>query len=522
MRQKTLTGFLLGTALSLLPLTTSAQDAGALRERIFSFASENTLAAAHLRRLEKPEYRPQFTAMLIEELFRVDPGGQVTQESVDLRLTMGLAQQRAQQLSRLLVWDLNGDGQIDATERSRFFGQGAAGVETAFANGDADRDGTLSFAELSTLAEADLSQHSRAAVSSVLMVFDFDQDGVVNVEDISRTMDALGDEPLGLANVLQRQDGARLQYGLARRQQTASRCNAPKPSAASQFVVVSGYEGAALSTVAVSGRDDVTHVATIEVEPGETPVFLLLGAYGTIIWDVTGATDRIEAVVTQGGGVLGLPKEKVHFVPRNGCFAYVSSVEGSKGAAAYREAEQSFGRAPNSMFARYTISQIAVPSGTAPPDRGDGNGADMLVIDGKRFEVTPEGLRPLDDARDQLPGPGPYGAAGTLRSLLRFNPGGLREVDAEDVVSATEAEPYDIYPQQAGLLQLVLDGRARFTRDGVYLIEQEIPRFPAGLNGAHSVRFMLGEGVAMPGGSPGHSSVFSAETGKCLISRCMR
>lgn len=44
-------------------------------------------------------------------------------------------------------------------------------------------------------------------------------------------------------------------------------------------------------------------------------------------------------------------------------------------------------------------------------------------------------------------------------------------------------------------------------------------RFPAGLNGGHSVRFMLAKGVPMPEGSPGHSEVLSEETGASLTGR---
>jgi hypothetical protein len=44
-------------------------------------------------------------------------------------------------------------------------------------------------------------------------------------------------------------------------------------------------------------------------------------------------------------------------------------------------------------------------------------------------------------------------------------------------------------------------------------------RFPAGLSGAHSVRFILARGVPMPDGSPGHSTVISEETGQPVRTR---
>ncbi|MEM7752384.1 MAG: hypothetical protein AAF230_03165, partial [Pseudomonadota bacterium] len=441
---------------------------------------------------------------------------------IALRQTMDAAQFRAGQIARHLTWDLNGDGQVDATERSRFTGDEAAGVETAFANGDADRNGVLTFAEIAAIADAQIALRMRNDRFLALMAFDFDDDGQVTAEEITRTMDVLGDDPLGFSVDIETHHRESLLQQRMKEQEALnpSRCDAPKPSPSARFIALSGYEGGALSTVSVTGLDEVTQIATIEIEPGDTPVYLIVGAYETIIWEVIGATDRVEAFVAQGGGVLGLAQDKVHHVPQNGCFKYVTTIDGGDGALAYRKLEKEFGKAPNLMLARYTIGQIAVPSGTAAPEAGDGDGVDVLVLDGKRFEVTPDGLKPLDEASDQLPGAGPFGASQTLRSFLRFHPGGLREVDAEAVNAAKEAVPYDVYPQQAGLLQLILDGRMSFTRDGYYVIDQSIPRFPAGLYGSHSVQFILAEGIEMPAGTPGHSSVRSEETGACLTRMC--
>ncbi len=47
-------------------------------------------------------------------------------------------------------------------------------------------------------------------------------------------------------------------------------------------------------------------------------------------------------------------------------------------------------------------------------------------------------------------------------------------------------------------------------------------RFPAGLSGGHSVAFILGKGVPMPEGSPGHSRVVSEETGQIIAGPGLR
>jgi hypothetical protein len=69
-----------------------------------------------------------------------------------------------------------------------------------------------------------------------------------------------------------------------------------------------------------------------------------------------------------------------------------------------------------------------------------------------------------------------------------------------------------VLPEEAGLVQLVAAGDIARNRLGEYLIKKKI-RFPAGLYGGHSVKFLLLRGVPTPDGDPGHSVVISEETG---------
>ena len=216
--------------------------------------------------------------------------------------------------------------------------------------------------------------------------------------------------------------------------------------------------------------------------------------------------------------VVGVPKEKIHFVDGTACLDPVHDLSGGKGMSAYREITENVKREPDNMLAFYTIGQVAVPSGEGQTGRGEGT--DIIVYGDKRYELTPDGPRLLDGLEGQQPGDKPYGAAIVFRSLQRFHPFGVREIDPATVVADRPVVAYDVMPQQAGLLQLLLEGKLRYTRDGYFIIQEPIPRFPAGLNGAHSVKFILGEGVPMPEGSAGHSSGVSAETGECLSRIC--
>jgi hypothetical protein len=102
----------------------------------------------------------------------------------------------------------------------------------------------------------------------------------------------------------------------------------------------------------------------------------------------------------------------------------------------------------------------------------------------------------------------------------RFSPGGVVAVDPAAVVPP-RAEPYVVLPEAFGLAALVATGDLEL-RSGPYeflptlYIARPIPRFPAGLYGAESVSFVLGRGVPMPAGNPGHSCVISEETGMPL------
>lgn len=92
------------------------------------------------------------------------------------------------------------------------------------------------------------------------------------------------------------------------------------------------------------------------------------------------------------------------------------------------------------------------------------------------------------------------------------------------VVALQPVETYDVFPEEAGLVQLLSSGQIEYLgRDNSYrysyFIHETFPHFPAGLGGAHSVIFILGTGVDMPSGDVGHSRVYS-ESGECLKGLC--
>ncbi|MEO0918944.1 MAG: hypothetical protein AAFY31_18520, partial [Pseudomonadota bacterium] len=207
-----------------------------------------------MRRFNDPTSLEALKGMLINEIFRAAPDGRATRDMIDVRARLDRGLRRAQNMMSILKSDLNADGKIDAAERAAHHGGEAASLETVFASGDTDRDGVLTIEEITQYADRQLPRSASNPRLYYLMMFDFDEDDFVTSQDVTLAIDELAANPVsalapapGQARVQPRQSQAR-----------QSTCTAPKPANGAKFFVVSAYEGAALSTVAVNGQNEVT------------------------------------------------------------------------------------------------------------------------------------------------------------------------------------------------------------------------------------------------------------------------
>jgi hypothetical protein len=254
------------------------------------------------------------------------------------------------------------------------------------------------------------------------------------------------------------------------------------------------YEGDAVPTVTVGGPDADGVTARVVIEPGSTPLYIILATYEQTIWRFEGDVGRIERVVLLGYGAQALTGVNPAHVTiptddySGACFRYFYDTQSPEGVAARGATETALGRPVDVFAGTYSVGAVALPSATTAPS------------------PTPAEVPPGFD-------PGVY-----QREGLWFSPGGVVAVDPSQVVAAGPADPYDVLPQGFGLAQLVATGGLEVLDDGsfptTFRIAHPIPRFPAGLYGAHLVRFVLGRGVPMPAGTPGHSCVISEETGE--------
>ena len=518
---KHITGFWLALSLPLASLAawsaSSAQETGdpVLPDQVGPFSVDNVPNDVRRNVQRDPD---RFLTTAIETLYKYNPSGTVTQGDVTRVDRANDARTRASNLVAFLSFDLNGDGFVTPEEADETKGvrspRERATLDTAFLKSDADGDKTLTVSEMTAYLESDGTKRTRRRSNQPdPMMFDINGDAIVTTKEVVEAIGKIAEMPvLSDAEI-------RAQALAEQRGESALGCVLPAASAKAEVVVVSGYEGGGVSTVAVGGLDRETSVGTLNIEPGTSPLYIFATALDPIVWKLEGATERVEKFVVQptrtkdhaGAAVAGLPAGKVAFVPPMACGSFVTNSKDAKTAVLKAKVSVALDRSVSALVANYHISQLGVPSGTKPEKGSRPSGHGMVVETGGSTYLLSGGKPVLLDS-----GKGSSAA----RDLDRYYTDGIIQIDLKSLVSPSPVEAYDVLPQQAGLIQLLSDGSLKVTPDGYYAIEKDIPRFPAGLNGGHSVKFLLRKGVKMPGGSAGHSTVLDEATGECIGVTC--
>ncbi len=169
-----------------------------------------------------------------------------------------------------------------------------------------------------------------------------------------------------------------------------------------------------------------------------------------------------------------------------------------------RMADRHLGKDPMTSCHRFGRNTLPSGGGDKPDATQQTRGGLIIEKCNKRFRMTEKGFEEIETI---------HTSSALESDLYRYYPDGIETIRPQDVVASGKAETYDVLPQEAGLLQLMKSGALSLLRDGAYSIDKPIARFPAGLTGAHSVKFVLRRGVPVPAGSPGHSPVLMEETG---------
>ncbi|PQA88159.1 hypothetical protein CW354_07550 [Marinicaulis flavus] len=409
------------------------------------------------------------------------------------------------EVQKILTADANGDKKISLAEAHAFAGEKAklstrrrsTGLEGLLAL-DPNKDGKLTAEELLEIGKETFSH------------FDENGDAILDDEEMVAARDAIN-------------ASSRAAIAARANPKQALHCKPPEAGRSEDVILISGYEGDAISSVSVAGMDRTTTTGKMIIEPGKKPLYIFATTFDPFIWRVEGDVKRVAkfVVVAQransGVGVVGVPKEKITFLPSGACFKYFSKPASGAALQAKAILETLVKRPVAKLIASYAISSIGAPSGVMPDKKRSAGPGVVFVKGPTRFLVEQDGTVTNLTEKTEKEQPAQAKAdANTVAMFNRFSPGGVVEIDKKTVIASRPAEPYDVLPQQAGLIQLMEEDKIERLSDGTYYIKKPIARFPAGLAGGHSVKFMLAKDVPMPAGSPSHSCVISEETGKQL------
>jgi Ca2+-binding EF-hand superfamily protein len=464
--------------------------------------------------------REQFIATVLAPLRALDTDQNgLDAAEIDAIEAQRLASLRASQMQTLLRYDLDWDGRVTREEVRRVTGAARAGhgrimndeilkklIDKAVdrvMQADADGDGVVTLEEMraqQATKENPQRSHNDTARARMLLALDPDKDGHLTAEELTKLArdtfaryDKDGNGVLSADEVAPLRECSNRSAMMSR---LLARCTLPMPAADAHVAALGIYEGESVPTVSVAGLDATTSTARVIIEPGDKPIYLLLTAYDHMIWQIGGDTKRVSRAVVvartsrgkPGAGVTGLPAERVTFVDGSACRLAFHDTNSAKTVQVRAAIEHALKHPVESVAGTYRLLAINIPSGTP---------AEAPKLD----RASPAGVPQR-----------------VWSNFVRFTPGGLNVIDAKTVVSPQPAEAYDVLPGHAGIVQLVQDGAIEPMNDGTLHIVKPIPHFPAGLFGSLSVTYLLGKGLPMPAGSPGHSCVISEETGMPLTS----
>ncbi|MEL6643880.1 MAG: EF-hand domain-containing protein [Pseudomonadota bacterium] len=427
-------------------------------------------------------------------------------------------------ITRQLAADTDGDGTLTLEELAQSatrdaearYGQGRPPI-TLPAQIDTNADGIFTTAEY------------RTAIAAVYTALDTDGDGAV-VRSEAMTGNARTDEAIrryldraGIAGPLNTETR---QFSQAR-----AGCEMPSVAEGTAVYFIGGYDGAALTDIHLGDPSQPAELLDVTIPAGEGPITLIATFFGDTILRLQGAGSRVTTVISTGPriGVIGGQNIAIE-TASDACHIHVwggVTAEHPDPGAFFtaRLGRPLAGAISGETLATVTLSTGAVTTSNRLP------GAIPVVTSGN--------------------------AAEAWRRFKIYNPGGFIPLDPAAVQTAGQATKLTHRPQMAGIAQLVSDGilvripqknsaatvleddsgaikiggktfRPGFGDDAirmnnliyieerpktwvgrapeVYLVTRPFT-YPAGLTGAHSVVFLLPNGMAEPQGDRGHSRI---------------
>jgi Ca2+-binding EF-hand superfamily protein len=428
--------------------------------------------------------------------------GILTRADIELERRKEQAAARASALSEVMRYDLDGDGVVTRAEIRQAVVRDGNGrpdrtVDELIDRYDANGDDRITQAEISTAAD-DSPRLYQVARLDALLTLDPSGDGRLTIDELTTIgrevfgrFDTDHDGQISPAEYTAGQPLLRKMMEAGQRQSAelfGPRCAMPAVPPKARIVAVGTYGAPALSPFAVGGQDKATDLTVIHIEKGTEPLYLVLASYESMMWALDGDVRRVVQVVASSfekapGGVSAVAVTAIKAdrltALRGDCLSYFYKPDSLEAMRARGVIRRSLGRVPDAMVGTYSARAVSIPSG-----------AIEQVARGATAPAPPGfDTRAWEDA-------------------ARFWPAGIAKLDRRTVVSKTTVAPYEVFPSQAGIAQLIASGAIVHDGTGRDLkIVRPIPRYPARMTGSHSERLIIAKGVPVPSGDPGHSCV---------------
>jgi len=461
---------------------------------------------------ENPEKQSKFIIRAFQRLAIEDT---VPIEKVQNYANLQTANARSIIIQNLLKLDANGDAKISPKEMlAANFRKPRWSAKLPYHEADLNDDDIISFPEIFIFAQdyAPISIKEHYPYESLLGAFDTNKDAKITRSELIAELETYGafqTQPPKTPSRTSKKKAKINEAGL-------TDCKAPPPKDNTDILFLSGNQGTGLSSVAVTGLDRETQVARLIIEKGEKPLYIMASSGRALIWEIKGDVNRISKFVVSrnphkagaGVGVTGLPKDKITFLDRS-CHSFFTRKSNSDALITTAKWTNMVGSEPDHVITNSTIFSMKLPSGV------NKKRSDLSVKMRDKANRTPENIA-IQKARQILTQKDEHRKSNLFLNYYD----GLVMIDPKTVIAPEPVKTYDVFPNSAGISQLIKSKHLKPLESRTYKIVKPIARFPAGLHGGHRVKFILGKNIPYPEGDPSHSPVYMEKTGKCLSRFC--
>lgn len=327
--------------------------------------------------------RQLYVEMFTAPLKRLDPDGNGFDEAALARFERSVAADvRGRAISSMLRADVDGDLRVTMAELGddrlpRYRETPVRDLDAAHL--DADADGVITLDEALRVARIESALDERVVAARLLMSLTRGRDGVLTMAELTelaeakfRDADTDGD---GVISAQEARPYNRLNQ--ARRENpmpAATYCVLPPVEALQKLVLVGTGQSAG------HGPPGVSNQATVTIEPGRGPLYLILSSEDQVVWRFVGDVRRVAHAIVMSRRlkdgaewtrVEGLPATVVQVRPYRGCIPSFLDAKAPAGRWAAEAVRDVLGRTPDAVFAARQIHAVVLPAGAFEPWRPD-------------------------------------------------------------------------------------------------------------------------------------------------------